>query len=470
MEILKPLLLFYAGIIVVNFILMTNLWFFYKNRLYLLSMGLWVGTFVNFGLQGMLDKSALEITLAFSTYFVCSMLLALIMEKTAEIRLPYTRFLMLFAIGVSASIALDATGASFTLVSAPTAIAVAFPMLYAALKCFISVKEKYMTKVYSALLLVNGIHFLDFPFLRPLPDMAVLGFSAAFSFMILLSIFLPIFTTKSISDKYARMLEGEIRERVKVEESLRMAKERAEAATIAKSQFLSNISHELRTPLNGISGIAYVMQLNPHMTENDKENLSTIADSTDRLVSTMDQILAYADLDAGKVTLDNELFNLRDLIAEVFFVFESKAQEKGIQLNYSIESAIPSDVYGDIERLKQILMNLVSNAVIYTPRGKVELDVSMTTQVGGQKILKFAITDTGIGIAADKQQQIFESFSQADNTSTREYDGTGLGLAIVMQLVALMGGNVSLKSKPGYGSTFTFTMKTETRDQASRAA
>jgi len=240
------------------------------------------------------------------------------------------------------------------------------------------------------------------------------------------------------------------------EETLRHAKETAEAVSRAKSQFLANMSHEIRTPMNGVLGMADLL-LRCALDHRERYLAESIHRSGTVLLAIINDILDFSKVEAGKLQLEAIPFEVRRTIQEAVDLLGPAAQKKHLKLSWQIDHDIPSYLLGDPIRLRQIVVNLVGNAVKFTEQGSIKVCVALEDQRVDLHGLSVTVHDTGIGIAPEVQAHIFDAFSQADGSTTRKYGGTGLGLAIVKQLVTLMGGNIKLWSHPGEGSIFRFT-------------
>ena len=249
-------------------------------------------------------------------------------------------------------------------------------------------------------------------------------------------------------------LKREVEARTLMNQELAKARDAAEAASRAKSEFLANMSHEIRTPMNGVIGMTE-LALTTELTAEQREYLQTVQSSARSLLFVINDILDFSKIEAGKLQLNAADFSLEDLLADTAKSFALRAHQKGLELMYEIGRDVPSTFCADAERLRQVLVNLIGNAIKFTDRGEVVTRIELESQTGKQAILHFRVQDTGIGIPPEKQAVIFEPFSQADTSHTRKYGGTGLGLTISRRIVEMMGGTIWLESPPEKGSTST---------------
>jgi len=259
---------------------------------------------------------------------------------------------------------------------------------------------------------------------------------------------------------YTLGIVRDITERKRWENSLKKAKEDAESASKAKSQFLANMSHEIRTPLNGILGMMELLSTE-HLSDRQKRFLKMARSSGDSLLSVINDILDFSKIEAGRMELSLIEFNLHNLLEDLIGFLKESAHRKDLELAYRIGEDVPSLLQGDACRIRQILVNLVGNGIKFTEQGQVVVRVAVLNRDRGRLQLKFEVSDTGIGLSEEMQQDIFEAFSQGDGSVTRRFGGTGLGLAIAKQLAQMMGGTMGVTSLPGQGSTFWFTLVLE---------
>ncbi len=315
---------------------------------------------------------------------------------------------------------------------------------------------------------VAGMHYtaMQASIFFPLPEapLALMPTSPMFLaalitiFIVLIMAITLVATFAGRQVELAQTLAAEVAERKRTEEELIKARQQAEAANHAKSQFLATMSHEIRTPMNGVVGTANLLATTP-LNDRQTQLVQNLVRSGQALIGIINDILDLSKIEAGRFELATVDFDPRELIAEVTDLFCERCTSKGVEFVYFVTEEVPRRLTGDPARLRQVLINLVGNAVKFTERGEILIEVSLADSTANHATLNFSVSDTGIGIDPEQQARIFESFHQVDASMTRSRGGTGLGLSIVKELIAIMGGDIGVDSEVGSGSQFWFTVQ-----------
>jgi signal transduction histidine kinase/FixJ family two-component response regulator len=263
-------------------------------------------------------------------------------------------------------------------------------------------------------------------------------------------------TYRPMSDGRKVAISVDVTELRQREKELKKAQEQAIAASNAKSAFLANMSHEIRTPLNGILGMAQVLEMST-LTQDQRDQVATILDSGRSLMSLLNDVLDLSKIEAGKIAIVRADTDLTHTLRRLHRLWKPKAEESGLEFSLSLDAELPQVLCFDAVRVRQCVSNLVSNAIKFTAKGRVEVFVSARKQADGQYLVKIRVSDTGVGMNEETCARLFSPFVQADDSTSRKYGGTGLGLSITRRLAELMGGEASVRSEPGRGSEFTFT-------------
>ncbi len=430
METVQQLVLLYAGLVVINFILSGVLWYSSRAPLNRDLFRFWASVVVFFLSQAFFGQGTLAVALSCLPAFLISFTLASLLSRIAGITMRAVFYLAAVVLGTAAAIGINAAGGPFWAVALPPSVAVALPLIVVPLRCLLRADNRLTVLGKASMLsaLLSGLHDLDYPFLRDKPQFAVLGFSIGLLAVFAISITAP-----------ATVLEVVTAERTRIERQNQFER-----------RFFANVTHELRTPLTMILAPIESMLAGTFgpLTPRQRASLEANWRNSIRLLRLINDLLDLAKLEEGHMSLRAQESDLRSLLSDLVEDARPLAAHKGIDLALIFESA-PTDLHVDVEKIERVFVNLVANALKFTETGSVTVRVS--AGAGGAEI---AVEDTGVGIPADRLPHLFQRFSQGDDSVTRRFGGTGIGLAYAKEIVELHGGRITMSSEVGKGSRF----------------
>jgi len=456
---LQTLLLVYIVSLTLNFIFSVQFWLVYKTETYKKLVLLWLLTTINFLLQGVVAESILGSLLTFPTYIAVAYYSCSLLAETSSMPFQFRAFGILYLLSLVASVFLYTVTDSFSLIALPVAIGVAAPQIYYSLHKLINYRHTgtQFNNSFAILLLLNGIHFLDYPFLRPDPQFAIFGFGLVLIFSICFAALLPSILNKYHTDQLTKNLLQQIEKREGVEKDLAAALIKAENLAKVKSVFLANVSHEIRTPLTGIIGLNDLL-LTTELNDEQKEYCSDIANASQKLRRIINNVLNLSKLESGTVILEQERFTLQSVVQEVNDHY-ARHSKSDIAINCKLDERAPYAVLGDKGKIQQIIFNLIDNALKYSQGTYVKFTLSYDY---GEEMVNISVSDDGIGIAPDIVSRLFGRFEQKNAKN----ESFGLGLAIVEQLATLMQGKVSVISDLGQGAVFSCQVRAPVTNEA----
>ncbi|HEY7772015.1 MAG TPA: HAMP domain-containing sensor histidine kinase, partial [Marinagarivorans sp.] len=400
MEVLKAIIVCYAALLALSSVVACKLYFIYRTKPFLLLMLIWPMTLANFILQATFVDSMVGSILSFSTYFFSALCLSNLLYLITGIGLSWKKYSMAWAASLVLAALLGVFSSSFTLVSLPIAVAIAAPQLHASLTKLIKYRKTgpELSNFFAFALLVNGLHFLDYPFLRPLPELAVYGFGVVMIVTILFSLLLPIITSKYHTNQLNARLIHEM------ENARKLAK--------VKGDFLANMSHEIRTPINGIRGINDLL-LSSQLSPEQRELCEVAQKSIDRLTTLVSDILSYSQLESGKIHIRSEPVFIPDICKELEDYYALATTVDHAKVVFVVTPKAQLRVMLDQGKVVQILHNLVTNAVKYTTGDTVHVTFDVSDCSGTQKIatLELTVYDNGVGIPLHDQEKIYAEFN-----------------------------------------------------------
>lgn len=438
MGILEILLIVYIVLIAINAVISIQLWFLYKSFPFALLIGVWGFTLVNFILQGVVIDSSMLSVLAFSTYMFAGMCLTGVLCSIAGIPIKYTPYWLFFGVTVIVSILLNFVTDNFTLIALPVAIALAVPQIqFAVLKLTrYRTQGPGLTNTFAVILLLNGLHFLDYPFLRPHPESAIFGFGAVLIFASMFGALLPTIVGKHHSNKLSDQLTETLKEMEKLAR--------------VKSDFLAHMSHEIRSPITGILGINELL-LRSTLTDSQKKYCETMSAATSNLLFIINNVLSLSQLESGHSTIRKDEFSPVDMMSEIVEHYTYRPDVKAITFEKELIE-LPTVLLGDKGKILQIFYNLINNAIKYSGSDviKLTMEFSESEKSDDSSALLITVTDYGRGIPENQQQAIYDQFKQIST----DQGGVGLGLSIIKEILKLLKGDICLTSEKDKGTSF----------------
>jgi signal transduction histidine kinase len=444
---LSTLLFIYVILLSLNMAFAIQLWRAYSTPPYKTLVAIWLCTTLNFLLQGIFSESISGSLLTFPTYIVVVYYTCSLLAQVSSMPFNFKPFGLAFGASLLISGGLYWQVDSFTLIALPVAITIAAPQLAFALKKLLYYRHTgtQFSNSFAVLLLCNGLHFLDYPFLRPLPAMAIFGFGLVLVFSMGFAMLLPNILSKYHTDRSEADLLEEIKKRKQVEQELELLVNKARHLADIKTEFLANMSHEIRTPLTGIMGLNDLL-LTTELSAEQQEYCDDIRYASHKLRRIINNILSLSKLESGTINVDREPFALQALRDEVEKYYALN-KSSIISIRYTISKTL---LLGDKLKLQQILFNLIDNAIKYSQGSTIDV---YCTYDQAAALLTLKVADNGVGIAPAVKAQLFDRFEQ--NQNQNQNLGVGLVLAFVKQLLAVMNGHIILESEMGNGAIFT---------------
>ncbi len=438
MGILEILLVVYIVLIAINAAISVQLWFLYKSFPFALLIGVWGFTLINFILQGVVIGSTMFSILAFSSYMFAGMCLTGVLCSIAGIPIKYTPYWLFFGVAVAVSLLLNLVTNDFTIIALPVAIALAVPQIQFAILKLTRYRTQGpgLTNTFAVILLLNGLHFLDYPFLRPHPESAIFGFGAVLIFASMFGALLPTIVGKHHSNKLSDQLTETLKEMEKLAR--------------VKSDFLAHMSHEIRSPITGILGINELL-LRSTLTGSQKKYCETMSAATNNLLFIINNVLSLSQLESGHSTIRKNDFSPSDMMTEIIEHYSFRPDVKSITLEKELIS-VPAMLVGDKGKILQIFYNLINNAIKYSGSDviKLTMEFNESKKTDGLSAFLITVTDYGRGIPEDQQQAIYDQFKQIST----DQGGVGLGLSIIKEILKLLGGEICLTSEENKGTSF----------------
>ncbi len=438
---LETLLWVYPLLLLLNGFVAIALWTIYRRYIFGLLVGVWASTLLNFAAQGALIDSPLSGALAFSSYIVTAWFLSYILCCITHQHFSFLRYWVIYLLALFVSVSAYIFDAGFAWVALPLAIAVALPQVNFAFKTLTNNHLHSLVRIFAIVLLVNGLHFIDYPFLRPIPEAAIFGYSLVIATSMLFGVLLPCIINNFLADELTQQLRDEVNSHQKTAMELEQALDVAEQALSAKAVFLANVSHHLRTPINGIMGLNDLLLDSP-LDSAQKNLVRHVRASSNELLGMVDNVLTISLLESEKVKLYPKAISIQQLINDVFDHYAA-CGPLPLRLTNQPDQTHTQWIYADVLKIRQILFNIIDNALKHSEGTYALINVSLKDE-----LLHITLTDDGIGVTPGQLENLALPFKQEVHSI---HTGMGLGLSIVRELVTLLAGKLQLESRPGEG-------------------
>ena len=445
---LETLLWVYPLLLLLNGFIAVALWTIYRKSIFGLLVGVWASTLVNFSLQGAFLESSLASVLGFSTYIVTAWFLCKILCTITHQLFSFHSYWGIYLLALFTSVAVHYFDVGFPWVALPVALAVAIPQIKFAFLTLMNSQLQSLVRIFAIVLLINGLHFIDYPFLRPIPEAAIFGYSLVIATSMLFGVLLPCVINNFLADELNRQLRDEVVSHQKTALELEQALVVTEQSSRAKTVFLANVSHHLRTPINGIMGLNDLL-LESHLDSVQRNLVQQVHASSNELLNMVDNVLTISLLESEKVKLYPKALSLQQIINDIFDYYAHYAPQ-GLRLINQPNASHQQWVYADALKIRQICLNLIDNALRHSAGTRATLSIKLDTDDSNDPYsnLQIRVSDDGVGVSAERLAALRLPFKQ-DVQSI--HCGMGLGLSIVRELVTLMSGQLSLESTPGHG-------------------
>ena len=440
---LETLLWVYPLLLLLNGVVAVALWATYRKSIFGLLAGVWGSTLLNFAAQGALMKSLPGSVFAFSSYIIVAWFLCRIIALVAHEQFSFRSYWLIYGLAMLVSAFAYLGDGTFAMVALPMAIAIATPQISAAIQILRNKKLHTLVRMFAIVLFINGLHFIDYPFFRPIPETAIFGYSLVIATSMLFGVLLPCIINNFLADELNQQLRDEVASHQKTALELEQALIATEKSSRAKTVFLANVSHHLRTPINGIMGLNDLL-LDSNLTPAQRHLVQNVRSSSNELLTMVDNVLTISQLESEKVKLYPKAFCIQQIVNDVFEHYASSSTQQIQLINKSDENA-QQWVYADSLKIRQICLNIIDNAIKHSEGTRAIFAVHLNS---AESMLHIDLEDDGVGISEERLTNLALPFKQ-DVESI--HCGMGLGLSIVRELVTLMSGQLNLESAEGRG-------------------